>query len=320
MNRSGNIKTAEYISAALAAGLIFLTACASSRPARPGDLELFSLSRSGRSAFERGDYKLADRFYRMARQRALVIDDPGEIGTLTYNLAAARLELGETEAAAQLLREARRAFMRGPGVPVDLSILQGRVALLEGKIEDVRQTIEDNLTEGKKEFRSEERIQIHLLRARLALADGDLPAVRVILDDLDPEMSKQDKILNADFLSLKGELLFREEKFHRSGEAFDREAELLQQSARYRGMTRARQRAGRAYLAAGDFCPAGECFYRAARSLAARGKTVSALENLQSALTAAEECPEENLREEVGALFVELKRALDETLVSGETE
>lgn len=311
---------AKYISVILAASLIFLTACASSPPVRPVDLNLSSLSRSGRAAFEAGDYKLAARFYRMARQRARVIDDPGEIGTVTYNLAAARLELGETEAAAELLREARRAFMRGPGVPVDLSILQGRVALLEGKLEDARQTIEGNLAEGKKELRSEERIQIQLLRARLALADGDLQAVRVILDDLNPAMSKQDDILNADFLSLNGELLLREEDFHQAGEAFDREAELLQRSARYRGMTRARQRAGRAYLEAGNFCPAGDCFYRAARSLAARGETVAALENLQSALTAAEECPEENLREEVGALFVELKRALDETVASGETE
>lgn len=296
----------------LTAALLTLSGCAS-RPKSTGDPELSSLSRAGRAAFDRGEYKLAARAYRMARDRARLIDDPQEIGTVTYNLAAACLELGETGRAAELLEESRRAFSRGPGVPSDLVLLQGRVALLEGRTEEAGRLIEEGTAPGKKQLDRETRAQFQLLRARTSLAGGDPEAARKTFEELRPEMKKiGDDLIAAEYLSLEGELLSHEGDFLRAGQVFDREAALLQKADRYRGMTRARGRAGAAYLAAGEFCPAGDRFYRAARALAARGEILAALEAIQSALAAAGECPEEALREEVASLFVELRKTLED--------
>lgn len=313
MNRWGIVKTADYSRIILAAGLLLLAGCASSRPTRPVDPELSSLSQSGRAAFERGDYKLAARFYGMARHRARLIDDPGEIGTVTYNLAAVRLELGETERAAELLLEARRAFSRGPGVPVDLPILQARVALLRGRPAEAEEIIAESLAGGEKDLEPEVRLQFQLLRARTALAAGDPATARTILKELrEPVGELENNLLKSDYDSLSGELLLLEGDYAAAARRFDREAALLFAAARYRGMTRARERAGRAYFLAEDFCPAGDRFYRAARSHTARGEPAAALELLQAALEAAEECPEESLREEIFGLLIELEKALEE--------
>ncbi|MDP8237245.1 MAG: tetratricopeptide repeat protein [Candidatus Erginobacter occultus] len=321
MNRAGNVKTGKYLQAVIPAGLLFLAACASSRPARPVDPELSSLSRSGRAAFERGDYKLAARLYRMARQRAWLIDDPAEIGTVSYNLAAACLELGETAPAAELLREARRAFARGPGVPPDLLILQGRVALLRDRPAEAGEVIAEGLAGGEKDLEPEIRLQFRLLQARTKLAANDPETARNILEDLQKPVRKlENDLLQAEYASLSGELLFLQKDFTRAARLFDRAAELLFAAGRYRGMTRARERAGSAYWEAGESCPAGERFYRAARSRAARGETVAALGMIGSALAAVEDCPEENIREDVLALFFELERELGVTAPSGETE
>lgn len=290
-----------------------MAACASSRPEQALDPELSQFAASGRSAFARGDFKLAARFYRMARQRARVIDDPGEIGTVTYNLAAAYLELGETGRAEEMLKEARREFSRGTGVPADLILLQGRAALLQGRIGEARELAEEGLAVGEKNLEPETRVQFKLLQGRTAFAAGDIETARAAVDELREPIRKIDNdILQADYLSLEGELLFLRGDFLAAGRLFDREAGLLQKAARYRPMTRARARSGSAYLAAGDGCRAGERFYRAGRSLAARGEPVAALEMIRSALEAAEDCPEETLREEVGALFIELEEALEE--------
>jgi tetratricopeptide (TPR) repeat protein len=321
LNRAEIVKTDKYLQAVIAAGLLFLAACASSRPARPVDPELSSLSRSGRAAFERGDFKLAARFYRMARQRARVLDDPAEIGTVSYNLAAACLELGEIEPAVELLREARRALVRGPGVPPDLLILQGRVALLQGRTDEAERMIEEGLAGGGEDLEPEIRIQFRLLEARAALQAGALETAQQISQDLRAPIRKLDNdILQADYASLGGELLSVQGYFAPAARLFDRAADLLFAAGRYRGMTRARERAGIAYREAGEPCPAGDRFYRAARSRAARGEAVAALEMIGSALAAAEDCPEETLREEISALFFELERALEATVPSDETE
>ena len=166
---------------------------------------------------------------------------------------------------------------------------------------------------SKKQLDRETRVQFQILRARAALADGDPEAARKIFAELRPQMKKiDDDLISAGYLSLEGELLFGEGEFLQAGRVFDREAALLQKSARYRGMTRARERAGAAYLAAEEFCPAGDRFYRASQALAARGETVAALEAIRSALAAAAECPEETLREEVAALFLELRETLED--------
>ncbi len=306
------MKRIKQLGLLLAAALLLPAACASSRPGRPADPELYRISRSARAAFDRGEFKPAVRLYRMARQRARLIDDPAELGTVTYNLAAAYLELGETGRADQLLREARRAFFRGPGVPEDLILLQGRIALLEGRTGEAERLIEEGLAEGEKNLDRETRVQFRLLRGRTALAGGDPAAARAAVEESRRPLRKvSSEIILADHAALEGEVLSLEGEHLAAGELFDRAAELLGQAGRYRGMTRARARAGRAYLEAGEFCAAGGRFYRAARSLAARGETVAALELIGAAVGAAEECPEEILREEVGDLFSELERALD---------
>ncbi len=314
MTPSNFMKTGFSSAMVLAAVLLLVSGCASSRPELNGDLELYSLSRAGRAAFIRGEYKLAARLYRMARARARLIDEPREIGTATYNLAAVSLELGENEQAGDLLAEARRAFSRGTGVPADLVLLQARLALLEGRTEEAERLIGEGMASGKNQLDRETWVQFQMLRGKTALAAGDPEAARKIFGELQPEMEKiEDDLIAAEYLSLEGELLFNEGEFLQAGRVFDREAALLQESARYRGMTRARARAAAAYLAAGEFCPAGVRFYRTARSLAARGETVAALETIRSALAAAEECPEETLREEVVTLFLELREALEDS-------
>lgn len=313
MNPVGIVKARASTPLLLSAVLLLLAACASSRPKPSGDPELSSLSRAGRDAFARGQYKLAARAYRMARDRARLIDDPVEIGTVAYNLAAAYLELGETGRAGELLEEARRAFQRGPGVPSDLILLQGRVALLEGRTEEVERLIGEGTASGKKQLDRETRVQFQLLRGRTVLAGGDFKAARAIFQELKPEMKKiENDLIAAGYLSLEGELLSGEGEYLRAGEAFDREAELLRKAARYRGMTRARGRAGEAYRAAREFCPASDRFYRAGRALAARGEKAAALEMVRAALAAAEECPEETLQREATSLFIELIEDLEE--------
>lgn len=299
-------------SAALAAAVLLLfSGCASSPPERTGDPELSSLSRAGRDAYERGEFKLSARLYRMARDRARLIDDPGEIGTVTYNLAAAALELGENERAEELLAEARRAFSRGPGVPADLVLLQGRLALLAGRVGEAEGFVAEGLAAGEEALGRRTWVQFRLLEAEAALAGGDPESGREIFNGLGPAIRKiDDPLILAGGLSLEGELLFLEGDFPGAGKIFDREAELLRKEGRYRGMTRARSRAGAAYLAAEDFCPAAERFYRASRALFARGETLSALEEIRSALAAAEQCPEETIRAEVGSLFIELRESL----------
>ncbi|MFH1039204.1 MAG: hypothetical protein V1789_11120 [PVC group bacterium] len=302
------VKLSGYITAVLT---LLLTACSSSGPARRIDPELSQAAASARMAYDRGEFKLAARHYRLALQRARVMDDAGEIGNGAYNLAACCLEEGDLDRAEDLLGEARRAFLQAGGIPTDLPLLQARVALLQGRPEEAESLLREEVCVDQGSLTPAVRLQAAFLRTRLAiLADDDQAAASELVAARQLLEETEDDLAAAEYAALEGDILLREGSASEAGAAFDRQAGLLRRSARYAAMAGALARAGDAYRRAGDYCSAGDRFFRSARNLFARGDITASLEMITSAVETGEQCEQEAFREDVRGLFEEIRKVV----------
>ncbi len=304
------VKSSGYMVAVL---ILLLTACSSTPPAQKVDPELAQAAKSARTAYDRGEFKLAARHYLLALQRARVMDDAVEIGNGAYNLAACYLEEGDLAGAEELLRESLQAFQQAGGVPADLFLLQARIALLRDRPEEAERLIREAAAANENTLSTGARLQIAFLRTRLAiLADDDRAAEKELAAARELTDQTEDDLAQAEYTALEGDILLRKGAGSEAGAAFDRQADLLRRAARYEAMARALGRAGDAYRRAGDFCRAGDRFFRSARSLFARGDIPASLEMIAPAMETGEQCEQESLREEVRGLFEAIRAAVPE--------
>ncbi len=282
-------------------------ACSSPQPSRPPDPKLNSLSGAGRRAYQGGEFEAGAQFYRRALERAREMDDPDRIGTSAYNLALCRYLMGEFDSILPLLKEARFAYRREGEIPADLILLEARTAFRMGEIDRARELA----GEGLRREDEADRADFLILLGTISLAGGEpdaareyLEEARDVLDDPVPPLQE------ADISGLEGAIREAEGKFAAAGLAFDRRAEAFREAGRYRQMAAALGSAGNAYRHVPDPQKAGDRYFRAARSLFARGDAAAALKMLKPALDEAGASGDEYLRKRTVELFNEIEGEL----------
>lgn len=290
----------------------FLLGCSSSKPARVVDPELSRAALSARRAFDRGQVEHAARLYTRSLTRARSMDDAAEIANNAYNLAACEVVRGDYEKARVLLEEARGEFAREGEAPADIDLLQAKIALREGDPDSAGTLIAYALQREDPPLTPSERLDFIVLQARGALNRGDIAAARAGLDEARDRLEDDAPPLQrAGVAGLSGEVLLAEGEFEPAAKEFDRQAGFLQEGGRYREMALANKRAGEAYRGSGKPGEAADRFFRAARSLFARGETLASLRVIEDGLASAEAGGARILREKIVALFEEIKTTVE---------
>lgn len=297
-----------------AALLGLLAGCGSTPPARLVDPELSRLSGAARRAFDRGEIAGASRLYRQGLRRARAMDDTVEIARLTYNLGLCLVVLEHYDEALEYLEEARAEFSREGDIPVDLEVLEAKLALRQGKLAEAEARAGEGLARRGSSISPSDSLQFVLIAAQIDLARNELQPARKKLEEareLFQSLSRPESMLEARLSGLEGELFSADGEFNRAGEAFDRQVDLLQEAAKYREMALALSRAGEAFGKADKPGESSDRFYRAARSLFAQGDNLTSMKIIERALAASEESGEEELRRKTVDLFEEIKQSVE---------
>lgn len=250
--------------------LTFLTlvGCAVSPIAPPKDKALARTSNLARAAFDGGATSKAIDLYSKALNRAYVIDDAAEIGNAAYNLALCHIILGQLNQASASLAEAKTAFERTGSHPADVLLLEATIAQRQGKTEQTLSLVDEVLSARPDESH---RFQVALLQGTIACIKDDPARARTALVEADRHHVTRATLLAARD-RLAGNIFLLEGNPAEAAEAFDRAAALFQEAKHYRDMALTLQRAGQAYLDAGDPRQGNDRLSRAKRSLAAQGE------------------------------------------------
>lgn len=110
-------------------------------PQAVDDSRLRRLAEDGREQFAEGDVDSAIKNYRKAIRRAWALDDPAEIGTIAFNLAATLFSVGENEEARDWLIESRSELTRAGQSVGNTWLLEAKIARSEGRITDAQSFI-----------------------------------------------------------------------------------------------------------------------------------------------------------------------------------
>lgn len=241
--------------------------------ADPSQDHLFDVARG---AFDAAEYDHAAHFYELARERARLRDDGPAIAAAAYNLAAARLRLGDLDGADAALGEARTALVDTPdAAKLDVLLLSAEVAYRRGDPKSALAIAEQALAAAG--AAPPIAAQLRLLTGQLACDGGESAAARGALDaataaaDL-PAHARVEAciaLLNGDAGT--------------AGAAFDREARAQREKRDYRAMSEALGRAGDAYARAGDTRAAADRLLRAGRSAVRQGAVERARQWLNGA-------------------------------------
>jgi len=292
-----------------------LAGCGSTPPARAVDPEISRASGAARRAFEGGDFDGAVRLYRKGLKRARATDDSSEIARIAYNLSLCLIVLERYDEASEYLNEARDEFTRRGEIPSDLEILEAKLSLKQGKIDEAEARLTESFSRRSKNISPADEIQFVILAARIELDRNDLnearhklEKARGIFQKLSPE---ENTLLEGRLFGLEGELFSAENDFARAAEAFDRQADLLQEAGKYRQMARARGMAGDAFEKAGKPARAGDRLFRAARSLFAQGDDLEAVKMIDRAFAAADRSGEKELRKKIAELLKEIEKSAE---------
>jgi tetratricopeptide (TPR) repeat protein len=110
-------------------------------PQAADDSRLRRLAEDGREQFAEGDVDSAIKNYRKAIRRGWALDDPAEIGTIAFNLAATLLSIGETNEARDWLIESRSELTRAGKSVGNTWLLEAKIARSEGRVTDAQSYI-----------------------------------------------------------------------------------------------------------------------------------------------------------------------------------
>ena len=296
----------RILSALLFAAL--LSGCSTTRPAAIHvDPEIQSQTKSARAAYDAGIYDRAARFYTLALNRARALDDAGEIARNAYNAAACLLRADEAAAAEPLLVEARREFA---AAGLDLNrviLLQARAAKALGHPGQTARFVAEALETSTN---ISDRVDALVLKADEALSRGDtesadatVRAARALIG------ASGNDALTAAVSGASARVLAKSGRHGEAAEDYDRQAAAYRATAVWRDMAAALGFAADEWLAAGDSGKAADRYYRSARSYWGGGDSVAALRQIEKAVGAAEKGGSEPLREQIAALFRQMKAA-----------
>ena len=138
------IKHPKILSLAVAV-LLLITGCRSAIvPAIPqarDDSRLRRLTDDGQEQFAEGEVDSAIKNYRKAIRRAWAMDDPAEIGTVAFNLAACLFSDGQNDEARDWLIESRCELTRSGMSVGNTWLLESKIARSEGRTSDAQEHI-----------------------------------------------------------------------------------------------------------------------------------------------------------------------------------
>lgn len=272
-------------------------------PAPEADIELAQAENAARTAYDRGQLPLAVTLYQRALNRARAMDNPEEITTAAYNLAAVLTRTGEYGRAATLLEEAESEAWRARVPGADVLLLRAKVARLAGDPATAVAYAERVLSQRSARPTPAHAAQAHVLQGQVAVEAQDLataqselaqartaagagapPAVRASIEGLD-----------ADLLRTAGNMTG-------AAAAYDAQADLLREAKLYDDLPDVLAMSGDAWRAASRPRPTADRFYRAARAAAAQGRTTDAWRWLGWAQVTAPYAADPNLTARIDAL------------------
>lgn len=269
------------------------------------------VSVSARAAFQRGDIPRAEELYEQALDRARAMDRASEIGMAAYHLAICRIALGEVADGMALLREADRALERTGEDRVPVWIAEAEAAQLVGDRETASARLEQALQTLDRRREWAWRAQIHVLQALITIDEDRWAEAEEALASAEASVRRDTPPrLLARIAEVQGRILLHAGAMLEAATAFDREADLYRDAARFTDMTRARSRAAQAFARAGEHAEAAERFYRAARSFHSLDLPDAALRQIEQALVSLEQVEAEDLAARVAQLVQDLSDSL----------
>jgi len=270
------------------------------------------VSVSARAAFQRGDIPRAEELYEQALDRARAMDRASEIGLAAYHLAICRIALGEAVDGLALLREADRALERTGEDRVPVWIAEAEAARSIGDRTTASTRLDQALQALDRRREQAWRAQIHVLQALIAIDETRWAEAEAALASAETSVRRDTPPrLLARIAEVQGRILLQAGEMREAAAAFDREADLYRDAARFADMTRARSRAAQAFARAGEHAEAADRFYRAARSFHSLDLPDAALRQVEQALVSLEQVEEaEDLAARVAQLVQDLSDSL----------
>lgn len=291
-------------------GICALAACSSAPKVTPQSTTQAAISvnvKSAQKAYEAGAFARAAKFYELALSDARAHDDSAEIGRNAYNAAACHLRAGDAKSAAALLVEADREFRRSKQSLMPVLVLQARAALALDQLADAEKFVRDASTLSK---RSGDLVEAMLVLSEVYLRRGDLPAAQRAIASVQMEAA-QGGAVSAMIADAEGRLLIAQSKHAEAGRKFEVSAKSWRDAGNAGEMAAALQAAGNAFAQTGDPTRAADLLYRAARSYSGQHENRAALGCVQAAMKAAESAQDEKLRDQIGALFAQIKKSVE---------
>ena len=264
------------------------------------DLEYRKADELGLQAWRQGLPAQAAQHYARALARARAMDAPPKIADAAYNLAAANVALGQLEAAADLLREARREADAGSSADADIILLQARTQALLNNADAADALARDLLGAGGAS--DAHRAQAYVLLADLALQAGQTGQARDHLQRARSAAANTPAPVRASVAAMQAKILAAEGSPLAAAQAADDEADLYQFAGEYRRMADALATAARLYEQAGRPALAAERYFRAARSVQALEDRAEAARLADLAAAQARQAGDEALLERIGGL------------------
>lgn len=300
------LKSVSRIGIPISCLLFLLTGCRTAPAPTATDADLGRLASSARKVFDMGEPARAIPLYREALQRARALNDDAAVGAVGANLAACLFDAGALDAARETVREARDGLRRAKRPEADAALLEGRIALAQGRADDARAAVA-SLAAMPSPTRTS-RIAAALLAADLALATDDFPGARAAIDTAARLTGPDD---DASLLAWQAEARARTLL---AADAPSGAAAAFEDAARHRGHASQAPRvaanllaAAAAHAKAGNKAGEADCLYRTARAFVAAHRVAEARPLLNRAASLAAETPEAaGLRPLIDALAQEL--------------
>ncbi|MBI3985334.1 MAG: hypothetical protein HY343_00290 [Lentisphaerae bacterium] len=293
--------------AILAGGVSCLMACGTPPKPVPVDAGIARSTASARSMFSLGYAGRAAEQYQAALLRAREIDDAAQIAQNAYNLAACRVVAGEFAQARELLDEAKGEFRRVGRDPLELRLLEARVARFQGNTEEAVILARAALQQPAAGQAPPLSAHLRLLLADIACDKNDIAQARSELTGAETLLGKiPDPSIQADAILVRSRLLEFEKKPKEAAGALDAAVDLLRKADRYHDMALALEKAGIAHEAGGDGLAAGDRYFRSARSFLAARDDAAARRVLARALPLAARTGDPDLQRKLDRLQKEL--------------
>ncbi len=285
--------------------LVLLAGCRSPEPSVPttADPEVRRLAAAARRVWELGEPAKAIPLYRDALARARSLDDAPAIAATAGSLAVCLYDLGDAQAAAASVREALAAAERARHTRADLWVLEGRIRLALGAVDEAQQAAAQSLAERAS---PETRAGARLLLAQVAMARTNSAAAAQSLDDARRELPPgASPALRAWAAETEAALRELEGDPRGAARAWLEAAHWRGRASQAARVARALLAASRAFEHAGARLDAADAAVRAARALAAtRPNEARALLDRAAELLGDAEAPA--VRDGIAALRREL--------------